>query len=199
MIGRLRGTLASRHPPWLLLDVGGVGYELQAPMSTIYELPPTGEEVVLLTHYVSRDDTVALYGFIHESERTLFRNLIKVSGIGPKIALAILSGVSSSEFVRLISAGDAQALTRIPGIGNKTAARILVEMRDRVDQLGVRLSGDVAGGEAQPADAQGEALVALQQLGYKPAEAQRLVSKATVEGDSAETIIRKALRVAIGA
>lgn len=199
MIGRLRGTLVSRHPPWLLVDVGGVGYELQAPMSTIYELPPTGKEVVLLTHYVSRDDTVALYGFIHESDRALFRNLIKVSGIGPKIALAILSGVSSSEFVRLISAGDAQALTRIPGIGKKTAARILVEMRDRVDQLGVRLSGDAAGGADQPADAQSEALVALQQLGYKPAEAQRLVSKAAAEGDTAEVIIRKALRVAIGA
>lgn len=199
MIGRLRGTLVSRQPPWLLVDVAGVGYELQAPMSTIYELPPTGKDVVLLTHHVSRDDAVALYGFIHESERTLFRNLLKVSGIGAKIALAVLSGVSSEEFARLINAGDAQALTRIPGIGKKTAERMLVEMRDRVDQLGVRLPGSASGQPAPPADAQSEALVALQQLGYKPAEAQRLVSKAAAENDSAEVIIRKALRVAIGA
>ncbi|MGA7297342.1 MAG: Holliday junction branch migration protein RuvA [Rhodanobacteraceae bacterium] len=199
MIGRLRGTLISRQPPWLLVDVGGVGYELQAPMSTVYELPPTGNEVVLLTHQVSRDDAVALYGFSHESERTLFRNLLKVSGIGAKIALAVLSGVSSDEFARLVNAGDAQALTRIPGIGKKTAERMLVEMRDRVDQLGVRLPAAAGGGAGHPADAQGEALVALQQLGYKPAEAQRLVSKAAAEGDTAETIIRKALRAAIGA
>mgnify|MGYP002712951574 CR=1 FL=1 len=197
MIGRLRGILASRQPPWLLVDVGGVGYELEAPMSTIYELPATGKEVVLLTHYVSRDDTVALYGFLHEGERALFRNLLKVSGIGAKIALAVLSGVSSDEFARLIHAGDAQALTRIPGIGKKTAERILVEMRDRVDTL---TSGAIAAtsGGATPAGAQGEALVALQQLGYKPAEAQRLVNKSVAEGDTAEAIIRKALRAAIG-
>ncbi len=199
MIGRLRGTLASRQPPWLLVDVGGVGYELEAPMSTIYELPPTGQEVVLLTHYVSRDDTVALYGFLHESERALFRNLLKVSGIGAKIALAVLSGVSSDEFARLIHAGDAQALTRIPGIGKKTAERILVEMRDRVDPLAAGAPGLSGGRPAAPVDAQGEALVALQQLGYKPAEAQRLVSKSAAENDTAEAIIRKALRVAIGA
>lgn len=199
MIGRLRGTLVSRQPPWLLVDVGGVGYEVQAPMSTVYELPPTGKDVVLLTHYVVRDDSAALYGFLHESERTLFRHLIKVTGIGAKIALAILSGVSSEEFVRLVSAGDDKSLMRIPGIGKKTAARILVEMRDRVDQLGVRLPAAEHGGSAVPADPQGEALVALQQLGYKPAEAQRLVAKAAADGDSAETIIRKALRAAIGA
>ena len=198
MIGRLRGTLVSRQPPWLLVDVGGVGYEVQAPMSTVYELPPAGKEVVLLTHQVSRDDAVALYGFIHESERTLFRSLLKVSGIGAKIALAVLSGVSSDEFARLVNAGDAQALTRIPGIGKKTAERMLVEMRDRVDQLGVRLPA-AGGGAVRPADAQAEALVALQQLGYKPAEAQRLVSKAAAEDDTAEAIIRKALRAAIGA
>lgn len=199
MIGRLRGTLVSRQPPWLLVDVGGVGYELEAPMSTIYELPPTGKEVTLLTHYVSRDDTVALYGFLHEAERALFRNLLKVSGIGAKIALAVLSGVSSEEFARLIYAGDAQALTKIPGIGKKTAERILVEMRDRVDPLSVDSARLAGSHSAKPADAQGEALVALQQLGYKPAEAQRLISKSAAEGDNAEAIIRKALRHAIGA
>jgi Holliday junction DNA helicase RuvA len=197
MIGRLRGILISKQPPWLLIEVGGVGYELEAPMSTIYDLPQTGKEVTLLTHYAVKEDSVALYGFLHESERTLFRSLQKVSGIGAKISLAVLSGVSTQDFARLVQAGDVVALTKIPGIGKKTAERIVVELRDRVDGLGTSVSG-FASASNVPLDPAAEATVALQQLGYKPAEVTRLVQKVAEQGDSAETIIRKALRAALG-
>ena len=197
MIGRLRGTLVSKQPPWLLVEVGGVGYELEAPMSTIYDLPQTGKEVTLLTHYAVKEDSVALYGFLHESERASFRNLLKVSGIGAKTALAVLSGVSTQDFARLVQAGDVVALTKIPGIGKKTAERIVVELRDRVDGLGASAPG-LAAASGVPADPAAEATVALQQLGYKPAEVSRLVQKVAESGDNAETIIRKALRAALG-
>jgi holliday junction DNA helicase RuvA len=197
MIGRLRGTLISKQPPSLLIEVGGVGYEVDAPMSTIYDLPATGKEVTLLTHYAVREDGVSLYGFLRETERAMFRNLLKVSGIGAKIALAVLSGVSTDELSRLVHAGDVVALTKIPGIGKKTAERMVVELRDRVDATGVRLPAS-NGGSAAPVDPVGEATVALQQLGYKPPEASRLVSKVAADGDTAEAIIRKALRAALG-
>ncbi|MGO4702814.1 Holliday junction branch migration protein RuvA [Dyella sp. 2RAB6] len=197
MIGRLRGILVSKQPPWLLVEVGGVGYELEAPMSTIYDLPSTGKEVTLLTHHAVKEDSVALYGFLHESERALFRNLQKVSGIGAKIALSVLSGVSTNDFARLVQAGDVVALTKIPGIGKKTAERMVVELRDRVDGLAVSLPGGA--GKGAPLDPAGEATVALQQLGYKPAEVTRLVQKVAADGDNAEAIIRKALRAALGA
>jgi len=198
MIGRLRGTLISKQPPWLLVEVGGVGYELEAPMSTIYDLPQTGKEVILLTHYAVKEDSVALYGFLHEAERTLFRNLQKVSGIGAKIALAVLSGVSVNDFARLVQAGDVVALTKIPGIGKKTAERIVVELRDRVEGMGTSLPGTPGRAAGVPLDPAGEATVALQQLGYKPVEVTRLVQKVAAEGDDAEAIIRKALRAALG-
>ncbi|HET7300865.1 MAG TPA: Holliday junction branch migration protein RuvA [Oleiagrimonas sp.] len=197
MIGRLRGILLSRQPPWLLVEVGGVGYELEAPMSTIYDLPATGKEVILLTHYAVKEDSAALYGFGTEAERTLFRQLLKVSGIGAKIALAVLSGASADEFARVVHAGDVTALTRIPGIGKKTAERIVVELRDRIDAPGAAVAG-AAVSAGVPRDARGEAEVALQQLGYKPAEAARLVAKAAEDGDNAESIIRKSLRAALG-
>lgn len=197
MIGRLRGILVSKQPPWLLVDVGGVGYELEAPMSTIYDLPVLGKEVILLTHHAVKEDGVSLYGFQHESERALFRNLLKVSGIGAKIALAVLSGVSVSDFARLVQADDVVALTRIPGIGKKTAERILVELRDRVGALGTSLPGGSTQAAA-PLDPAGEAAVALQQLGYKSTEVTRLVQKVAAAGDSVESIIRKALRAALG-
>ncbi|HWU75565.1 MAG TPA: Holliday junction branch migration protein RuvA [Rhodanobacter sp.] len=197
MIGRLRGTLLSKQPPSLLVEVGGIGYEVEAPMSTIYDLPGIGKEVILLIHHAVKEDSVTLYGFLHESERLLFRNLLKVSGIGAKIALAVLSGVSTDHFARLVHAGDVVALTKIPGIGKKTAERIVVELRDRLD--GVDVSGAASPRVAgAPLDASGEATVALQQLGYKPAEVSRLVQKVAAEGDDAEAIIRKALRAALG-
>jgi Holliday junction DNA helicase RuvA len=197
VIGRLRGILVSKQPPWLLVDVGGVGYELEAPMSTIYDLPATGREVTLLTHYAVKEDSVALYGFLHEAERASFRNLLKVSGIGAKTALAVLSGVSTQDFARLVQAGDVVALTKIPGIGKKTAERIVVELRDRVESIGTHMSG-LGAATGAPLDPAAEATVALQQLGYKPAEVARLVQKVATPDDDAETIIRKALRAALG-
>jgi len=198
VIGRLRGTLLSKQPPALLVDVGGIGYEVEAPMSTIYDLPGIGKEVILLIHHAVKEDSVTLYGFLHENERSLFRSLLKVSGVGAKIALAVLSGVSTDHFARLVHAGDVVALTKIPGIGKKTAERIMIELRDRLDGLSGVPGAAGARGAAAPLDAAGEATVALQQLGYKPAEVSRLVQKVVVEGDDAETIIRKALRAALG-
>ncbi|WHZ19644.1 MAG: Holliday junction ATP-dependent DNA helicase RuvA [Rhodanobacteraceae bacterium] len=196
MIGRLRGILIAKRPPWVLVEVGGVGYELEVPMSTLYDLPDVGREVVLLTHYAHKEDTVALYGFLRDDERALFRDLQKVSGIGARIALAVLSGVSTNEFARLVQAGDIAALTRIPGIGKKTAERIVVELRDRVASSVAMAQGSER--PAAPRDPRGEAEAALQQLGYKPAEAVRLATAAAGEGDDAEAIIRKALKAALG-
>ena len=195
MIGRIRGVLASKSPPWVLVEAGGIGYELEVPMSTLYDLPELGREVTLFVHYAHKEDTVALYGFLREAERAQFRNLLRVSGIGAKIALSVLSGASTDEFARLVQAGDITALTRVPGIGKKTAERIVVELRDRVAAVGAVASG---GAMAMPRDAQSEALTALQQLGYKPVEAQRLIRETQTPGDSAEALIRKALKAALG-
>ena len=195
MIGRLKGLLVHKQPPWLVVDVNGVGYELEAPMSTFYDLPELGREVALFTHYAQKEDSVSLYGFLREGERRLFRDVQKVSGIGAKIALAVLSGVSVDDFARMVQAGDVTALTRIPGIGKKTAERMVVELRDRAaDLAGVGATLNVSGA---PADPQSEAVIALQQLGYKPAEAARMAAAAVAAGDDAATIIRKALKSAL--
>ncbi len=192
MIGRLRGILISKQAPWILLEVGGVGYELEVPMSTYYDLPAAGEPVTLITHYAVREDAVALYGFATDAERRLFRDVQKVSGIGAKIALAVLSGSSVNEFTRMLQNGDVAALVKIPGIGKKTAERMIVELRERSQQMPVV----VGGGSAMPADAISEASIALQQLGYKPAEISRMVKDAQ-STDSAEDIIRAALKSAL--
>ncbi len=195
MIGRLRGILALKQPPWLVIDVNGVGYELEAPMSTFYDLPELGREVALFTHYAQKEDSVSLYGFLRESERRLFRDVQKVSGIGAKIALAVLSGVSVDEFARLVQAGDVTALTRIPGIGKKTAERMVVELRDRAAGLAdAGLPGAMSTGAGDPV---ADAATALQQLGYKPAEAVRMARDAAAPGDEAAAIIRKALQSAL--
>ena len=195
MIGRLKGMLVHKQPPWLVVDVHGVGYELEAPMSTFYDLPDIGREVALFTHYAQKEDSVSLYGFLRESERRLFRDVQKVSGIGAKIALAVLSGVSVEEFARLVQTSDVTALTRIPGIGKKTAERMVVELRDRAADLGA--GAPVAPGAGAAPDPQSEAVIALQQLGYKPAEAVRMAREATAAGDDAAAIIRKALKSAL--
>ena len=191
MIGRLKGTLVHKQPPWLLVDVGGVGYELEAPMSTFYDLPEAGREVTLHVHHAVKEDSVSLYGFLTESERRVFRDVQKVTGIGAKIALAILSGASVDEFARLVQTSDVTALTRIPGIGKKTAERIVVELRDRAADFGG--GAPSAGGRGVPHDASAEAGIALAQLGYKQAEIGRMLKEAA-PGDSAEDIIRKALK-----
>jgi len=195
VIGRLKGIIVHKQPPWLVVDVHGVGYELEAPMSTFYDLPELGREVALFTHYAQKEDSVSLYGFLREAERRLFRDVQRVSGIGAKIALAVLSGVPVEEFARLVQAGDVTALTRIPGIGKKTAERMVVELRDRAADLAG--SGATFTSAGVPADPQSEATVALQQLGYKPVEAARMAREATAAGDDAAAIIRKALKSAL--
>lgn len=168
-------------------------------MSTFYDLPAAGEAVSLFTHYAQKEDSVSLYGFLSEAERRLFRDVQRVSGIGAKIALAVLSGAGVDEFARLVQAGDVTALTRIPGIGKKTAERMVVELRERMADMYPSAAGGgiPAHGGAVAADPLSEATVALQQLGYKPAEAQRMARQAFVEGDVAESIIRKALQSAL--
>jgi holliday junction DNA helicase RuvA len=198
MIGRIRGNLVHKQPPDILVEVGGVGYEIQVPMTTLFQLPELGSEVSLVTHFVVREDAQLLYGFIDERDRALFRQLIKVSGVGPKLALTILSGMDSTSFARCVQRGDISALVALPGVGKKTAERLLVEMRDKLkDWLGQLEEGGAAPGTViEPvvdlvADAEG-ALIAL---GYKPTEAAKVV--AAVNDDSvsdSEELIRRALK-----
>ena len=201
MIGTLAGVLAYKSPPHLLLEVGGIGYEVEAPMSTFYSLPPVGERTRLLTHLLVREDAHILYGFASIEERTLFRNLLKVSGVGPRIALAILSGGTAATFAHAVREHDAAALTRIPGVGRKIAERLIVEMRDRLDQPGVgpAAAGRGAGDAQQGAEA--EAYGALVSLGYKPVEATRLLKAVGTEiaTMSTEELIRRALQGAVRA
>jgi Holliday junction DNA helicase RuvA len=195
MIGFLKGRLAVKQPPMLMVDVNGVGYEMEAPMSTFYGLPPTGEPVALFTHLVVREDAHILYAFGTDGERRLFRGLLKISGVGPKIALGILSGASVEDFLRIIEAEDIAMLTRIPGIGRKTAERVIIEMRDSVKKLSMPTGGTPAG-MATAATPQSEAFSALIALGYKPPEVVRLL-KSVDEPDLATTeIIRRALKSA---
>jgi Holliday junction DNA helicase RuvA len=194
MIGWLRGRLIAKHPPALMVDVNGVGYELEAPMSTFYDLPPVGAEIELFTHLVVREDAQVLYGFATEAERRLFRGLLKVSGVGPKIALGLLSGISVEGFLRCIEAEDADSLVRIPGIGRKTAERLLIEMRDRVGNLAA--TGEHARAAGGTGSAQAEAFSALVALGYKPAEVGRLLKAADGSDGTVEDLIRRALQAA---
>ena len=198
MIGFLKGRLAVKQPPMLLVDVNGVGYELEAPMSTFYGLPATGESVSLFTHLVVREDAHILYGFGSEGERRLFRGLLKVSGVGPKIALGILSGASVEDFLRIVEAEDVAMLTRIPGIGRKTAERVIIEMRDNVQKLKQTAPGGAHTAAALGAapSAQSEAFSALIALGYKPPEIARLLKAADEPGLSTTEIIRRALKSA---
>ncbi len=191
MIGSLRGTLAWKAPPQLLVEAHGVGYELEAPMSTFYGLPAIGSEVRLLTHLVVREDAHVLYGFATGDERRLFRILLKVSGVGPKIALGILSGISVESFRQFVAGNDAAALTRIPGVGRKTAERLIVEVRDRLDGLA---SAPAVDGSLPAGGADGEAFSALVALGYKAPEAARLLKAAALEGATTEELIRRALQ-----
>jgi Holliday junction DNA helicase RuvA len=195
VIGRLHGLLLRKEPPALLVDVGGVGYELEAPMTTFYELPAVGEQITLYTHLVVREDAHLLYGFAREAQRRLFRDLLKVNGVGPRVALAVLSGLSDREFTRCVAEEDITRLTKVPGIGRKTAERLVIEMRDKlpkdVPQPAIHAAAD---GPAAPADPVSEAVSALVSLGYKPNEASRAVRGMATKGLSAEEIIRQALK-----
>lgn len=202
MIGRLKGILLEKLPPQLVVDVQGVGYELQAPMSTFYQLPSVGEEVVLHTHLVVREDAQLLYAFFSQSERQLFRDLIRINGVGPKLALTILSGISADEFTRCVMDGDAKALTNLPGVGKKTAERLIVELRDRLaKQVEVALAGtggSSAGGSTGSgragANPVGDAVSALISLGYKAQEASQMVRGVETDGLKTEAIIKVALQ-----
>jgi Holliday junction DNA helicase RuvA len=189
MIGFLRGTLVTKRPPSLTIDVGGVGYEVEAPMSTFYKLPETGKEVTLVTHLVVREDAHALYGFATEAERTLFRSLLKISGVGARIALGVLSGMSVEGFYQCVRQKDLGSLTKIPGVGRKTAERLLMEMADRLPETNVvEFRGNSPGG------AEGEAHDALLALGYKPSEVLRMLKDLDTTRLTAEELIREALR-----
>jgi len=196
MIGFLRGLVVAKKPPSLLLDVRGVGYEIDAPMSTFYKLPNIGEEVTLYTHLAIREDAHNLFGFVSEAERALFRSLIRVSGVGAKLALAILSGLSAEEFHRCVEAQDAARLVRLPGVGKKTAERLIIELRDRLPELPtVHLPG--AGTLPMPAASPVEdAVSALIALGFKPQDASNLVRGVPSEGRTSEDLIRSALQSA---
>lgn len=198
MIGHLRGTLVHKQPPALLIDVSGVGYELEAPMSTFYTLPAVGETVTLVTHLVVREDAHQLFGFASRAERQLFRDLIKVTGVGARMGLTILSGISVNDFIATVQQGDGTRLTRLPGVGKKTAARLVVEMRDRIGLPAIVEDGQPAAlqasGEVGPETEAFEALIAL---GYKPAEATRLLRKVATPGLNSEELIRLALKMAV--
>jgi Holliday junction DNA helicase RuvA len=200
MIGFLRGKLVHKAPPFLVLDVQGVGYEVEAPMTTFYDLPAINEEIKLHTHLVVREDAHILFGFSTETDRTLFRTLIKVNGVGPKLALTILSGQSAEEFHRCIHDNDTQALVRLPGVGKKTAERLIIEMRDRLPDLGDSgmTSTDKTGATIPLAgNPKQEAVSALCSLGYKPVDASKMVQNISAEDKSCEDIIRLALQGAV--
>lgn len=193
MIARLCGKLIAKRPPHLLIDVGGVGYELQAPMCTFYALPEAGAEVTVLTHLLVRDDAHILYAFAGEYDRALFREVLKVSGVGAKTALAILSGMEPGAFRECVEAGDAEALSRLPGIGRKTAERLIVEMKNRFDD---EFWQAAASGAAARGDGVRDAREALVALGYRPADAKRMVKAVETAGRDTEQIIRDALKSA---
>jgi Holliday junction DNA helicase RuvA len=202
MIGRLRGTLVAKQPPNLMLEVAGVGYELEAPMSTFYALPKLGDEATLYTHLQVREDAHILYAFNNETDRGLFRSLLKVTGVGAKMALAILSGMDVQSFGRYIQQGDTAALIRLPGIGRKTAERLIIELRDRLGPVGESMpdaGSNQAGGYARgvPEDPVEDALRALVALGYKSPEAGRMLKRIDSADKTSEEIIRLALKTSL--
>ena len=200
MIGRLRGTLAEKQPPHLIVDVNGLGYELEVPMTTLYRLPRVGESVTLHTHLVVREDAHLLYGFAEKRERELFRELIRLNGVGPKLALALMSGLEADELVRCVQAQDTSALVRVPGVGKKTAERLLVELKDRFKawETSPAMFALVSDGPlpaSSTSNGEADAVSALISLGYKPQEASKAV--AAIEGKnglSSEELIRRSLK-----
>jgi len=206
MIGRIRGTLAEKQPPEILVDVAGVGYEIHMPMTSFYQLPAVGDEVVVYTHFVVREDAQLLFGFADKLERGLFRELIKANGVGPKLGLAILSGMSAPQFLSSVQSEDVSALVSLPGIGKKTAERLVVELKDRLAKFGKMQSvavpapsSDLLSGSTFVAvnSAREEAQSALIALGYKPAQASKLVDSVYQDGMESESLIREALKAAL--
>lgn len=195
MIGRLRGSLIEKRPPWLLVEVAGVGYEVEAPMTAFYALPEAGHEVVLHTHLVVREDAQLLYGFAERFERELFRALIRVNGVGPKMALAILSGMEAQRLVECIRDNDSSSLVRVPGIGKKTAERLLIEIGDRLDKIEGAPDGGGPGRPAMAVDSRvQDAVAALEALGYRAKDAERAVARVNEAELASEELIRRALK-----
>ncbi len=198
MIGRLRGEIIAKHPPQVLIECAGVGYEVEAPMSTFYDLPAVGESVTLVTHLLIRDDAHVLYGFRSEHDRALFRALLRVTGVGAKMALAILSGMDAARFAQCVGQEDIAMLSRLPGIGKKTAQRLVMEMKDRIAELGqppaVSAGAIPAAALAAVDDPLADAIGALVALGYKPADANRMARAADDGAKTSEEIIRAALK-----
>ncbi|HKM26748.1 MAG TPA: Holliday junction branch migration protein RuvA [Thiopseudomonas sp.] len=201
MIGYLRGTLLEKQPPHVLLDVNGVGYELEVPMTTLFQLPAVGEPLVLHVHLVVREDAQLLYGFYAKRDRALFRELIRLNGVGPKLALALMSGMSADELIQCVNAEDTSRLMKVPGVGKKTADRLLVELKDRFKNWDSTPLAGQAGMEPTATStvtsaymAENDAVSALVSLGFKPAEASRAVSAVFAEGLSSEDLIRRALK-----
>jgi Holliday junction DNA helicase RuvA len=200
MISRLTGILAAKRAPQVLIDCNGVGYEADVSMTTYYQLPEVGEQVSIWTHLVVKDDAHSLVGFRAESERQLFRQLIRINGVGPKLALAILSGIDDQQFALCVSNGDVAMLTRLPGVGKKTAERLIIEMRDKVDSLVGDSPVAQRAGSAQSAVS--EAVEALQALGYRAAEAEKMIKSVQQQGEaaaSASQLIKLALRASVKA
>jgi len=198
MIARLSGVLLDKTPPYLVIDVNGVGYEVEAPLGVFSDLPENGKQVAILIHHHFSQDSQTLYGFASLGERELFRKLLKISGIGAKMALNILSGASGDELARYVSAGDVASLTRLPGIGKKTAERIIIELRDKLEGISIGAGGtSVTGGAPIGTDPASEASHALASLGFKPAEVSRMISAVAEPGMDAEEIIRKALQTRV--
>jgi len=194
MIGRLTGEIISKKPPQILIDVNGVGYEVEAPMTTFYELPDAGNNVVLLTHMVVREDAQLLYGFATESERAMFRMLIRINGVGPKLGITILSGITSAELSRCVAENDVSTLVKLPGVGKKTAERLVIELKDRLKDLApvkTTVIDQIPNFKQSPID---DAISALVALGYKASEAGRMVKSVDAENQSSEDIIRLALQ-----
>lgn len=204
MIGLIRGTLLEKQPPEILIEAAGVGYEIQLPMTSFYQLPEVGQEAKVYTHFVVREDAQLLFGFADKSERALFRELIKVNGVGPKLALTILSGMSASQFIQCVSHDDVTTLVKLPGVGKKTAERLLIEMRDRLKKLLEQQSSSVSPTTAVPLpvestfvvleSAKEEAISALLALGYKSAQATKAINTVFKDGMSSEELIRESLR-----
>lgn len=205
MIGRIEGRLLEKQPPEVLIDVNGVGYEIQMPMTSFYQLPAVGENVTVYTHFVVREDAQLLFGFADKMERGLFRELIKANGVGPKLGLTILSGMSAAQFLISVQNEDVSALVSLPGIGKKTAERLVVELKDRLAKFGKQEAIHVPFDMAKPEEntivpinnAKEEAQSALIALGYKPAQASKLVTSVYQDGMESESLIREALKAAI--
>lgn len=204
MIGSIRGILLEKQAPEILIEAGGVGYEVQVPMTSFYQLPEVGQEVCLCVHFVVREDAQQLFGFANKQERAVFRELIKASGVGPKLALTILSGMNAAQFMQAISLDDITGLTKLPGVGKKTAERLVLELRDRLTKLSVAPANTEAFGRLsslpventflQSNDVKEEALSALVALGYKPAQGSKVINTVYKADMSSEALIREALR-----